>query len=347
MEGKFEKKTTRFIIVFSNSHPRNAMLKTFIFLNLFFLICFYPSLVRAQKKDRVEAIQKINVQDLSENCQDLKLGRALIFPKPDFPSEAKLKRIGGTVLLTVKIDEKGAVSEIEKIEGREIFQTAATNSAKKAKFTPTVCDGEAKAISAILTYHFIPYVSTKSYFTPEKVEDFADIKIDSPFYEAILNLTENYKLAFGYADKKFYADAALTRGEFAQFLRLTLDLLSERAAAAEKLPREINLFFPYNPQKLKLVGAIKDFESKDAYAESLKILLLKYDIAPVNERNEFQGAQFLTVNETIDLWSKIFGEEAIPINFEKTSDSDRIISRGEFALFLKESLQVLTYKVLP
>lgn len=323
------------------------MSKTFVFFNLFLLICFAPSSIQAQKKDRVEAIQKITAGNLTESCKDLKPSRSVVFPKPDFPPEAKLKQIGGTILMTVNIDEKGAVSEIEKIEGREIFQAAATNAARKSKFTPTICDGEAKSVSAVLIYHFILYVPTKTYFAPEKIEDFPDIKIDSPFYEAVLNLTENYKLAFGYDDKKFYADAPLTRGDFAHFLRLTLDLLSERAAAAAKIPREINLFFPNNPQKLKLIGEIKDFKPKDAYAESVKTLLLKYDIAPVNERNEFQGAQFLTVNETIDLWSKIFGEEAIPVNFEKIPEGDRIISRGEFALFLKESLQVLTYKVLP
>jgi hypothetical protein len=48
----------------------------------------------------------------------------------------------------------------------------------------------------------------------------------------------------------------------------------------------------------------------------------------------------------LDLWAEIFGAEAVPINFELTN-GDKIIMRGEFALFLQESVGVLTYKVLP
>ena len=323
------------------------MSKIYIFLNLLMLICCLNITVPAQKKDRVEAIQKISTEVLANECGELKAGRAINFPKPDYPAEARTARIGGTILVTVKIDKKGAVTEIEKITGHQLLQNAAAAAARKSKFSQTVCDGEPRPISAVLTYNFILFVSTKSYFTPTKIEDLIDIKIDSPYYEPVLSLTESYKLSFGYADKKFYADAPLTRGDFAHFLRLTLDLLSDRAATANKAPREINLFQPYNPQKLTAVSGIKDFKEKEAFSDSVKILLLKYDIAPVNERREFQGMRALTNNEVIDIWSKIFGEESVPVNFEKMPAGDPIISRGEFALFLQESLQVLTYKVLP
>ncbi|HLM60676.1 MAG TPA: S-layer homology domain-containing protein, partial [Pyrinomonadaceae bacterium] len=176
---------------------------------------------------------------------------------------------------------------------------------------------------------------------------FADIRNDSLYYEAVSNLTENYKIAFGYADKKFYADAPLTRGDFAQYLRSTLDLLSERAVSANKLPLEIGLFYPHNPQKTASVSFIKDVKPNAPFYESVKTLLLKYDISLTNDKNEFQGRLHLTNNELIDRWSKIFGAEAIPVNFGLITEGDRIISRGEFALFLDESLQVLTYKVLP
>lgn len=323
------------------------MSKKFIFSGLLLLVCFLHNPVRAQKKERVEAIQRISIEALQKDCKELKPGRAVVFPAPDYPAEAKTARIGGTVLMTIKIDEKGGVLEIEKIDGQQLLQSAATIAARKSKFSPTVCDGEARPISAFLTYNFIPNVSTKNYFAPVKSEDFTDIKSDSPYYETVLNLTENYKLAFGYADKKFYADAPLTRGDFAHFLRLTLDLLVERAKAAGKLPREINLFNSHNPQKSVSVETIKDLKKGAPFYDSAKILLLTYDIALTNDKNEFQGNLPLTNNETIEIWSEIFGDEAIPVNFVKTTDGDRIFSRGEFALFLQESLQVLTYKVLP
>lgn len=319
----------------------------FNFILVLFLIFVFGGNLAAQKKDRVEAREKLTTETVGKSCKDFKPGRIVDFPKPIYPAEAKTARVGGTIRAAVKIAASGNVTEIEGIEGAEILRAAATGAARKAKYKPTVCDGAATAVTAVFIYDFIPFVSTDSYFTPTKIEEFADLKTDSPYYEAVLNLAENYKLAFGYADKKFYAAAPLTRGDFAQFLRLTLDLLTSRAAEAKKVPRQINLFYPHNPRKLLTVNAVKDLKAKDPFYDSVKTLLLKYDIAITNDKNEFQGKIYLTNNEVIDWWSKIFGADAIPVNFARTEDFDPIFSRGEFALFLQESLQVLTYKVLP
>lgn len=319
----------------------------YFFLALVVVAFSCPNLA-AQKKTRVETFSSLAAENSLNDCKVFKAGKAVAFPKPAYPAEAKAAGTGGTVQIKVRIDEKGTAGEIESIWGHKLLQSAAANAARKTKFSPTVCDGAAKQVSAVLIYNFILLIPTGKYFTPTKIEDFADIRSDSPYYETILNLAGNYRLAFGYDDRKFYGDAPLTRGDFAQFLRLTLDLLAERARTAGKSPREINLFNPYNPQKISAASGIKDFKPKDAFADSVKILLLTYDIAPVNQQKEFQGKLPLTNNEVIDIWSKIFGTDAIPVNFEQTAESgDRIISRGEFALFLQESLQVLTYKVMP
>ena len=319
----------------------------FVFILFLLLIFAFGDNLAAQTKDRVEAREKLSAETAGVVCQDLKPGRIVAFPKPIYPNEAKFGRVGGTIRATVKIDASGNAVEIERIEGAEILRAAATGAARKTKYKPTLCDGAATAVTAVFTYDFILFVSTDSYFAPAKIEEFPDLKTDSPYYEAVLNLADNYKLAFGYADKKFYADAPLTRGDFAQFLRLTLDLLSRRAADAKKIPREINLFYAHNPRKILTANSIKDLKTKDPFYDSVKTLLLKYDIALTNDKSEFQGKLYLTNNEVIDWWSRIFGADAIPINFARTTDGDPIFSRGEFALFLQESLQVLTYKVLP
>jgi TonB family protein len=306
----------------------------------------FPQTVRAQRKDRVEIIARISAEVAAKNCQTLQPGKVIFYLEPDYPVEAKTARIGGTVEVTVKIDEKGKVLEIEKVAGNRFLQGAASDAAAKVKFSQTTCASLPIHVSAVITYNFIPAVAAESYFVPTKIEDFPDVKSDSQTYEAILNLTENYKLIFGYEDKKFYADAPLTRGDFAHFLRLTLDLLSERAKAANKIPRQIGLFYPYNPNKLTSFEKIKDLDKKSPFLESVKILLLKYDISLAGEKNEFDGKLPLTQNQLIDFWSKIFGAEAVPVNFELIK-GDRIITRGEFALFLQESLGVLSYKVLP
>jgi len=325
----------------------NKLVKLFTFYVFISAVFVLPQNVSAQNKDRVEIFPRILGEAAAKNCKALQLGRIIFYLIPDYPPEAKAGRIGGTVEVTIKIDEKGRALEIENVTGNKTLQVAASEAATKVKFSQTTCAGLPIATSGVIAYNFIPSVTTESYFVPAKIEDFPDVKSDSQFYEAILNLTENYKIAFGYEDKKFYADAPLTRGDFAQFLRLTLDLLGERASSVNKMPRQIGLFYPYNPNKLQSVDKIKDLDKKLPSLEAIKTLLLKYDISLAGEKNEFDGRLVITQNQLIDLWTKIFGVEAVPVNFEKVNGGDRIIPRGEFALFLQESLGVLTYKVLP
>ncbi len=197
------------------------MVKISCFLTILLLVFILNFPVLAQKKDRVEIIPKISTETLANKCKNFTLGTVILFLQPAYPSEAKTAQIGGTVTVSIKIDENGKVSQIEKVSGHQLLQGAALDAAQKIKFSPTICDGVPKSVGGVLTYNFIPYVFTESYFKPEKIEDFADIKRDSPFYEPLLNLTENYQLVFGYADKNFHADAPLTRGDFAHFLQLT------------------------------------------------------------------------------------------------------------------------------
>lgn len=326
------------------------LLKIFKTCLLFTLVFSSGFFARAQNKGRVETIVKSFPQpETSAKCGDLKAGKLVSAAQPDYPVEAKTARVGGTVLVNVKLNEKGSFAEIGAVSGNNLLHGAAVQAAQRVKFSPTVCDNSRVAASVILFYNFVPAAANAGYFRPSKIEELTDVKNDSQFYEPILNLTENYRLAFGYADKKFYPDATLTRGDFAEFLRRTLDLLSERAKNSSKLPREIGLFFPFNPQSLKTADRFKDLDEKDAYSESIKVLLLTYDIAFTNEKLEVKAENALTRAEVVDLWTRVFGAEAVPVNsvLTKTLDDERLMTRGEFALFLQESLNVLTYKVLP
>lgn len=326
---------------------KKELVKTSYFLTILLFSAFNFS-VLAQKKDKVEVIPKISTETLLNKCKSYILGTPIFFLQPEYPPAARTAQIGGTVTMNISIDADGKVLEVKNVTGNSLLQGAALEAAQKVKFTPTTCDGTPKPVTGLLTYNFIPFAFTDVYFKPEKIEDFADIKRDSPFYEAILNLTENYQIAFGYADRNYHADAPLTRGDFAQYLSSTLDLLSERAKAVNKSPGKIGLFYPYNPEKLNFAAEIKDLDKKkNPYFNSVKNLLEIYQIVPVNAAKNFSGNLPLTQNEVIDLWTNIFGEEAVPVNFEKIKTGDRIFTRGEFALFLQESLNVLTYKVLP
>jgi len=292
-----------------------------------------------QKIGKVVSISRVSSESVTENqCKELRLGQLLSLPEPKYPIEARNEKVGGKIEVTVKIDENGNVFEVENITGNRVLQGAAIEAAMKAKFVPTLCDGKKARISGTIVFNFYPYPTTGNYFSPSKTDEFIDVVKQSEFYPAIFDLTENHKIAFGYSDGKFHAEAPLTRGDFAHFLRLTLEIISAKT-------KTNNLSSAYNPNKISSISKIKDLKSKEPYYDSVKILLQTYDIAIVNETSEFRGGASLTQNELIEIWTNIFGADAVPINFQRTENYQRIVSRGEFAVFLNESLGVLMYKI--
>jgi len=83
-------------------------------------------------------------------------GKAKSLPKPPYPSEARPKRISGTVSVRVKIDEQGNVIEAKAVCGHPILGQASEQAARGAKFAPTVKDGKPIKISGIIVYNFVP-----------------------------------------------------------------------------------------------------------------------------------------------------------------------------------------------
>ncbi len=292
----------------------------------------------AQKIGKVISKSNISGESISANqCKDLRLGQILTLPEAKYPAEARNEKLTGKVEVTVNIDEKGNVTAIENVTGNKILQGSAIEAAMKAKFVPTLCDGKEARVSGTIVFNFYPYPSGGNYFSPDKAEEFADVTKDSEYFQAIFDLTETYKIGFGYADGKFHAEAPLTRGDFAHFLRLTLEMIAAKS-------KDKQFFSKYNPSKITSIGKIKDIKSKEPFYDSVRILLQNYDVALVNESTEFRGGATILQNEIIEIWTNIFGADAIPVNFQTTDNYEKIVSRGEFALFLNESLGVLMYK---
>jgi Gram-negative bacterial TonB protein C-terminal/S-layer homology domain len=279
-------------------------------------------------------------------CKTLTNAKAIDIPMPIFAKAAKVAKAFGKVEVKVLIDEKGDVISADAASGNPLLFNSAIEAAKKAKYSPTLCDEIPEKTNGLIVYDF-PEPEISGYFIPTKIEDFADVTRDNNFYEAVLNLSENDKIAFGLSDKNFHGEKTLTRGEFAEFLRKTLDSLSNRAKLANVNPKDIELYKPLNKHKLAAVTEIKDFDEFQPFADSVKVLLEKYNIALVNEKASFNASSVMSNNEIIEIWQAIFGDDALPINFPKLKINTRIFTRGDFAIFLNESLDVLTYKVLP
>lgn len=312
----------------------------------FSFIFILAASIRAQNRDDVDVFLLAKNNNFPETCRQFKFSEIVLYTPPIYPKQAKSAGTGGAVEMSIVIGEKGELVETEKVTGNEILQAAASAAAKRIKFTPALCDNEPKPVEALLVYNFVPNGFSEKYFTPAIVGDFNDLKPDSQYFEPISFLIEKNRLAFGYADKNFHAEAPLLYGDFAHFLRKTLDLLHNRAAFAKKNPQEINLYAAYNPNNLTSAGEIVNLKKNQPFADAVKTLFSTYRIALADKNNEFHGRKPMTNNEIIKLWTEIFGAEAIPVNFHRTED-DRLLTRGEFALFLRESLEVLIYKVTP
>ena len=82
-------------------------------------------------------------------------GRALSLPMPDYPDGARARRLSGTIVVKVEIDETGAViGARDMCQGLPYLSEAAVAAAWKARFTPTKLRGKPVKIKGVIKYNF-------------------------------------------------------------------------------------------------------------------------------------------------------------------------------------------------
>ena len=82
--------------------------------------------------------------------------QALELPQPEYPRAASAVHASGEVVVQVVVDRKGNVIAASGFSGHTLLRAAAEKAAKKAKFAPTISDGEVKVVSGTLKYRFEP-----------------------------------------------------------------------------------------------------------------------------------------------------------------------------------------------
>jgi TonB family protein len=82
--------------------------------------------------------------------------KAVSMPRPEFPSPAMAARVSGTVSVQILVDENGNVITSHPVSGPPLLRNAAAGAACKAKFNPTILEGERVRIVGIVTYNFLP-----------------------------------------------------------------------------------------------------------------------------------------------------------------------------------------------
>ncbi len=80
--------------------------------------------------------------------------RVLSEVKPTYPQLAKDNKKEGAVVLSVLIDEKGVVRQVEVIEGDDIFKNEALQAMKRFKFSPALVNGKSVTVKIRYVINF-------------------------------------------------------------------------------------------------------------------------------------------------------------------------------------------------
>ena len=90
------------------------------------------------------------------DLMDIVNGKAISLPKPEYSPDARARRLSGTVVVRVEIDEEGKVLSAKDIcQGPPFLSEASINSALRARFTPTLLNGQPVKVTGVIQYNFV------------------------------------------------------------------------------------------------------------------------------------------------------------------------------------------------
>lgn len=81
--------------------------------------------------------------------------KAVSLPQPPYPIMAKQARVQGTVSVQILVSEEGKVMSAQVVNGNPMLSIAAKDAAMRARFTPTILNGQPVKIQGVITYNFV------------------------------------------------------------------------------------------------------------------------------------------------------------------------------------------------
>jgi protein TonB len=83
------------------------------------------------------------------------VSKAINLPQPPYPILARQIKVGGAVNVQILVDESGRVIAAHAVSGHPFLTKSAEEAAQRARFTPTVLNGQAVKVQGVITYNFI------------------------------------------------------------------------------------------------------------------------------------------------------------------------------------------------
>ncbi|HYW71193.1 MAG TPA: energy transducer TonB [Pyrinomonadaceae bacterium] len=82
-------------------------------------------------------------------------GKATSLPQPLYPMIAKGARVQGSVSIQILVSEEGKVMSAQVVSGNAMLTSAARDAALRARFSPTILNGQPVKIQGVITYNFL------------------------------------------------------------------------------------------------------------------------------------------------------------------------------------------------
>jgi protein TonB len=83
------------------------------------------------------------------------VSHAISLPQPPYPPLAKQIHLQGRVAVQILVDENGKVIAAQAVSGHPTLTSAAVEAAHRARFTPTILNGQAVKVQGVITYNFV------------------------------------------------------------------------------------------------------------------------------------------------------------------------------------------------
>jgi TonB family protein len=112
------------------------------------------TIAKAADKEILKASDSDSLPTPTEEYLVSQMPRVLSEVRPVYPKAAKEKHIEGSVALSVLIDEKGNVRQVDFLDGEEIFKNEAIEAMRKFRFSPANVSGKNVAVKIRYVIHF-------------------------------------------------------------------------------------------------------------------------------------------------------------------------------------------------
>lgn len=129
-------------------------LSLLLFVAMVFLVCELP----AQSLDRIVDCKSVAKLAPPKNLRIVSLGvlngRAETLPKPNYPAAGRAVGARGAVVVSIRIDPRGCVSEATAVSGHPLLLKGSVDAALSSTFKPTTLSGATVWVSGVITYNY-------------------------------------------------------------------------------------------------------------------------------------------------------------------------------------------------